>query len=114
VTEIVLDRPHRELVEAVHCVRGIVKNLEETANPGESQHRCCSGRDRRKFDVAIALHGFFQNPQQHVNSGAVEMPHSGTVEHHPGPVSLQVRLDFAKKFTAVGKAQLLRQMSNRY
>jgi hypothetical protein len=68
------DWQYRKLVEAVHRVRGVVKSFEKTPHPGKFQNRRSAWRDRRKLDVAIALHGLFQDTQQDMDSGAIELP----------------------------------------
>jgi hypothetical protein len=104
----------RKLVETVHRVRGVVKSFEKAPYPGEFQNRRCRRRDGRKLDVAIPLHGLFEDTQQDVDSRAIELPQFGTVEHNSRAIGLQVRLDFAKKTPALLNAQLLRQLFHRH
>jgi hypothetical protein len=91
----------RKLVEAVYRVRGVVESFEKAPHLGKFQNRRSPWRDGRELDVAIPLHGLFQDTQQHVDSGAIELPYFGTVEHDSRAVGLQVRLDFAKKTPAL-------------
>ena len=55
-----MERINRELIEAVHCVRGVVKGFEEAVYFGQFKNSRSRPGDGRQFDVAIPLHGFLK------------------------------------------------------
>jgi hypothetical protein len=68
-----LSRIDRKPPEAVYRFRICIEYFKDPVHSREFQSRSCSGRDRGKLDVAVALYGFFQTTKQKLDGRPIHM-----------------------------------------
>src|ERR1700676_5607752 len=98
---------HRKLVETVYRISGTIKSLEEAVHLCQLKNLRRRSRHGGEFDVAIPLHRLFQAMEEHLNSGAVQLAHLGTIKHKTRPVRLQRGFHLKQKRTTLFHAELV-------
>jgi hypothetical protein len=80
---------HREFVEALHRVRGILKDLEEMIDSCQFQHHGRSRRDCSELEIAVPLQNLLHANQEKLDACAIHLADIGEVEDDFWVVSLE-------------------------